>query len=92
MFSNFEPWIYSILSDHFDSRIAQASTKVVVICSSDTRLKGDLWLPSEGPNPRTIHELAGGTVGLGRVPADLATIADDAGHSLGQFSYRQVGP
>lgn len=68
------------------------SAKEVPIGPRDPFLKWHLGPPSEGAESGADHKLAGGAVGLGGVPAYLAPIANDAGHCLGQFSDRQIGP
>ncbi len=68
------------------------SVEEVPIRTHDSFLKSHLGPPSEGAEAGAIHQLSGCSVGLGEVPAYLAPIADDASHSLGQFSDRQISP
>ncbi len=63
---------------------------VPVVGPADALFEGDRGRPSQGLQPADVEQLAGGAVGLVRVPHDLAPVTDDALDDLGEFADGQI--
>ena len=64
----------------------------LLICSLQAFFKSDLRLPAQCTKPRTVHELAWRTIGLGKVGVDGAGVAHCSGYGLSNFQYGHVLP